>query len=161
MKKSVLLMVLVLLAGGVALVVSGEDARAAFPGINGRIVFYSDRDGNYEIYTMGFGGDNIKRLTNTAGLVDDMDPAWSPDGRKIAFVRSRWGEGEKSDIYIMNADGSNQKLITHERSIPGPPKEDKHPAFSPDGRRIVFHRGRGTLTYDIYKINVDGSNPTT
>jgi TolB protein len=161
MKESVLLMVsmflAVLLAGGVALVATTQ-AEAAFPGTNGRIAFVSGRDGNYEIYTMGFGGDNVRRLTNTSWLVGDMDPAWSPDGRKIAF--SRYRDNEKSDIYIMNADGSNQRLITRERSIPGPPKEDKQPAFSPDGRRIVFQRGRGYQIYDIYKINVDGSNLT-
>jgi len=93
----------------------------------GRIVFVSDRDGNNEIYTCNADGSNVARLTNDAAL--DGDPAWSPDGTRIAFIRNMgiWG----GNLCIMNADGSNvvQKTFTGDA---------KNPAWSPDGTRIAF-----------------------
>ena len=56
-------------------------------------------------------------------------PAWSPDGRKIAFVSDRDGN---SEIYVMNADGSGQRRLTRN------PAYDADPAWSPDGRTIAF-----------------------
>ncbi|HEX6849616.1 MAG TPA: DPP IV N-terminal domain-containing protein [Chitinophagaceae bacterium] len=88
-----------------------------------KIVFVSDRDGNDEIYSCNADGSNVTRLTNDAAV--DGDPAWSPDGTLIAFIRN-------SNLYIMNADGSDpeQKTFTNLAS---------NPAWSPDGTRIAFH----------------------
>ena len=88
----------------------------------GKIVFVSDRDGNNEIYTCNADGSNVSRLTNDAGA--DVDPAWSPDGTHIAFIRNM-------NLFIMNADGSNvvQKTFTGDA---------KNPSWSPDGTRIAF-----------------------
>jgi TolB protein len=69
--------------------------------------------------------------------------AWSPDGRKIAFESDR--DGGFPEIYVVNADGSAPRNLTHN------PAYDGAPARSPDGRRIVFGRGR-----DIYAMNTDG-----
>jgi Tol biopolymer transport system component/LysM repeat protein len=83
-----------------------------------RIAFMSstrEGAGNYEIYIMGSGGENVTRLTNNSA--NDGLPAWSPDGSTIAFVSDRdgtWG------IWAMNPDGSNQrKLFTVEGSPDG------------------------------------------
>jgi len=61
-----------------------------------KIVFVSDRDGPYEIYTMDVNGNNIRRLTYHEG--DNINPDWSPDGTKIAFSSNRSGAYE---IYTM------------------------------------------------------------
>ncbi|MBU4314711.1 MAG: hypothetical protein KJ821_07975 [Actinobacteria bacterium] len=63
----------------------------------GKIAFYSNRDGNYEIYIMNIDGSEQTRLTNNPG--DDIFPSFSPDGSKIAFDYDYDGACE---IYIMN-----------------------------------------------------------
>ena len=71
------------------------------------IAFFSDRDGDYEIYVMGADGSNVVKLTdNTAG---DFSPSWSPDGQRIAFFSDRDGDYE---IYVMDTNGSNVVKLT-------------------------------------------------
>jgi TolB protein len=152
----------VLVACSVALLALSEEVGAAFPGKNGRIAFSSDGGAGFEpnIFTMSFEGTNVKRLTSSP--VADFSPAFSPDGKKIAFVSDRDGPHLITDIYVMNADGSNKRLVTDETKIPGDRLNDFDPAFSPSGRQIVFSRGRGYSEFnnDVYKINVDGTNLT-
>lgn len=62
-------------------------ALAAFPEGNGKIAFVSYRDGNAEIYTMNPDGSDQQRLTEDPA--SDTEPAWSADGKKIAFVSDR------------------------------------------------------------------------
>ena len=109
-----------------SLVEQARPARAAFPGENGRIVFASDRttgadvnnpDGDYEIFAMNKDGSGVTQLTFNAQKYD-VDPAVSPDGKKIAFISNRDGNQE---IYVMNADGSGQTRLTLE------PTEDIDP----------------------------------
>jgi TolB protein len=97
-----------------------------------------------EIATMQGDGTNQKKLTNEEGI--DVSPAWSPDGRRIAFTSSRsmppGYQGEfrfYSELYVMDADGSNVQRITFSVGM-----VDFQPAWSPDGRRIVVARGPGT-----------------
>jgi Tol biopolymer transport system component len=124
----------------------------------GRVAFVSDRDGNYEIYTMSTDGRHLARLTNHSA--SDIDPAWSPDGQRIAFVSKRDGNDE---IYVMNADGSNLKRLTN---FPG---KDLSPSWSPDGNQIAFHSDRDepnlnscnqACNWDIYVMNADGTDVT-
>ncbi|MDD5397784.1 MAG: hypothetical protein PHU70_01770 [Dehalococcoidia bacterium] len=67
------------------------------------IVFFTDMDGYWHIYSIDADGSNQIRLTNTDA--DDAFPAWSPDSQKIVFSSNRDGNDQ---IYVMNADGSNQ-----------------------------------------------------
>jgi hypothetical protein len=71
------------------------------------LVFASNRDGNYEIYSMSFLGGDPVRLTVDPST--DATPVWSSDGQKIAFVSDRTGNLE---IFLMNADGSNVIQLT-------------------------------------------------
>src|SRR5215211_357085 len=152
------------LAAGILTVVlitaSAEPAQAAFPGTNGKIAFVSDRDGDNDIYTIGFTGDNLKRLTNNSK--NDRFPAWSPDGRKIVFSSGLRGTAYSEDIFVMNADGSGPTRITDEGSISGTLEgADTYPGFSPDGRKIVFVRADlNNPEGDLYKIRADGKNLT-
>jgi hypothetical protein len=81
---------------------SSDDTRPRFSPNGSKIVFSSNRDGNYEIYVMNADGTGQTRLTNNT-TPDDF-PDWSPDGTKIVYTSSN---GMTSDISIMNGDGSN------------------------------------------------------
>lgn len=78
--------------------------------------YYEEPDDNdhypedFEIYVVSADQGSVVRLTTNTGY-DNLDPAWSPDGRKVAFVRTR---AEGSDIYTMNPDGTGlTRLTTH------------------------------------------------
>lgn len=95
----------------------------------GNLVFVSDRGGEPAIYLTNVGTGTLKRLTTEPG--NYRDPAYSPDGEKIAFARAGAGGG-KYDIYVMEAGGGGATQV-----ISGP-GQDYNPAWSPDGRRIVY-----------------------
>jgi Tol biopolymer transport system component len=129
--------------GGV-LFTAGQ-AVAGFPGVNGKIAFTSDRDGNTEIYSMNPNGSGQTNLTHNPAR--DFEPAWSPDGSKIAFTSERAGG---YDVFVMNADGSGQVNLTNNPAL------DWTPAWSPDGTKIAFtsYRAGGG---EIFVMNANGS----
>ena len=91
-------------------------------------------------------GTQVTNLTNNPA--DDANPAWSPDGTKIAFVSLRDANNE---IYVMNHDGSGQKNLTNDPGIDGPP------SWSPDGTMIAFVSSQGEAD-EIFVMNADGLN---
>jgi Tol biopolymer transport system component len=131
-----------------------------------KIAFQTTRHGKMDIYVMSSDGSNETRLTNSPAT--DICLSWSPDGRKIAFASQRDGNSElfygNSEIYIMNADGSNQTRLTNNPSF------DMAPSWSPDGKKIAFYSLRNDvppekderqwwyeMNAEIYVMNVDGS----
>ncbi len=118
---------------------------------NGNIAFVSTRAGNQEIYVMDADGSNQTRLTDTPS--NNIDPAFSPDGTKIAFASYRDDpKTERSEIYVMNADGGNQKRLTTSSDR----ISSSQPAWSPDGGRIAYIHGS-----HINIMNADGSGLTS
>ena len=117
------------------------------------IAFVSSRDGEYAIFTMGADGKGEHRLTPREGEAPEgesvfwqIDPAWSPDGAKIAFVSARTGAPH---VYVMNADGTGTTALTS-----GEKYNDTHPTWSPDAASIAFARDG-----DVYVMGADGSDP--
>ncbi len=84
----------------------------------------------------------------TRGSSDNMKPAFSKDGEKLAFVSFRDGNAE---IYAMNSDGSDQQNLTNN------PAMDIDPNWSPDSGKIVF-ASDGSGNFDLYVMDADGSN---
>src|SRR5438128_8756567 len=121
---------------------------------NGKIAFLGGDQpgsvfGSSHIYVVNPDGSALRQLTS--GDLRDLDPAWSPDGSQIAFVRTG-GELPPDDIYVVNADGSGLRQLTHTNQF------QNGPSWSPDGRRIVFARGGNSTDYDLFVMNADGSH---
>jgi len=143
---------LVLIALCVALV-PASSATATYPGAAGRIVFTSDRAGSStaDVYSAAADGTDVKRLTWTDGF--EQDPAWSPDGSRIAYESSEQG---RYRLFVMNQDGSDQHLVSPDAiSL----VVDWQPAWSPDGTQIAFASTRPTGgAWHIWVMNADGTN---
>src|SRR5437867_2587657 len=90
-----------------ALGLRSRPAGAAFPGANGKIVFVSDRDGDFEVFTMNSDGSHQRQTTDNT--VHDWFPCYSPSGRWIAFSRG----DEERDVLLMRPDGSHVTRLTH------------------------------------------------
>ena len=116
------------------------EARAAFPGQNGKLAFYWTR----EVWVANADGSNATQLTSTFGI--DRSPRWSPDGTRIAFASERNGSGN-SKIFVMNADGSDQRRLTVN------PARDRLSTWTADGTQVVYDKEFS----EIYAINADGS----
>jgi Tol biopolymer transport system component len=147
-------------------------------------------ESGYELFTVGADGKSVRPLTATAG--NNLEPAWSPRGDRIAFVSTRAQRGiyvmradgseptlaiaggvggpawapdasriafsRDYDIWTMRPDGSDQRRVTNRGGITGPLTDARDPAWSPDGRWIVFadvDPGRGTA-YGLFVVAATG-----
>ena len=117
-----------------------------------RIAFTRARTDGYDIFTMQADGTQQRQLTDSAG--HDQRPAWSPDGARIAFDTERHGdlteESPDTEIYLMNADGSEQLQLTDGGG------KNRRPVWSRSGR-IAYTREVWRYFY-IHSINADGSD---
>lgn len=141
----------------IKLTATNEDRYPAWSPDGKKIAFMSNRDGNYEIYILNIESvikdiddKEQKNLTNKEGAWDG-DPAWSPDGKKIAFASTRDGNYE---IYLIDVDGKNVKRLTESKG------DDRFPNWSQDGKKIVFmSESKKSGSPEIYIMDADGKNP--
>ena len=128
----------------------------ATPGAtDGRIVFYSERDGNAEIYTMRPDGSDQVRLTFNE--FEDTAPALSPDGSRIVFVSDRDDPQPGTcfphctyRLYLIEADGSDERRVAETEFT------THHPDWHPGGTKLSFDTGLN-FEGDVWTINADGS----
>ncbi len=145
------------------------DAEGTLSPDGSTIVFTSLRDGDLDIYTMRTDGTRLKRLTHTLGY--DGGPFFSPDGKLIvyrayhpstaqdsagyrALIAQHQVRPQEMDLWVMNADGSNQRRVTHLAGA------SFAPFFTPDGTRIIFASNFQQPTsrnFDLYLVSLDGT----
>ena len=125
-----------------------------------------DYDKYFDIFESDLEGGNLRNLTQALGY--DAEGSWSPDGSLIVFSSNRHAYTEKLspqdqsiferdksflvDLYLMNADGTGVRRLTHT------PGYDGGPFFSPDGQEIVWRRfSEDGTTAEIFTRKLDGS----
>ena len=116
------------------------------PATGRRIAFVSQRSGTPQIYTMSSDGTDVQRITDEGG--DAQNPAFSPDGRMIAFA---WQKPETSGFQIYVYDMASQKFVqlTDDKS------NNERPVWAPDGKHIAFQSNK-TGSTQIYSMTLDG-----
>jgi len=115
---------------------TGNETEPVFSPNGKKIAFRALRDGGINIYIMNEDGTEQTALTDASGI--DTEPAFSPDGSKIVF-RSDRDAGDR-EIYMMDADGSNEVNLTHTPGV-----TELAPGFSPDGNKIIFYDTVGQI----------------
>jgi Tol biopolymer transport system component len=118
-----------------------------------RIAFSNGRD----IYSVDVASGKVTRLTRTTKpWLANHTPAYSPNGKRIAFSRST--DAFNSDIFVMDANGRNLRRLTTSRGTDSVLGEEHAPAWSPDGRTIVFVTNRSQRSLELWRVGADGRN---
>lgn len=152
-------------AGGVASLITSfllvalvpSTAGAAFSGSNGRVAFTRFTfETDPEIFTSDADGSNRVRLTRNG--TGDSAPAWSRDGRWLAWECHAESGQVTGEVCVMRHDGSGKRQLTSGAS------GSRYPSWSPDGRRLVYVRvvDVGTeeqpdIRYDLFTMRRDGT----
>jgi Tol biopolymer transport system component len=147
----------------------GYNAEATLSPDGKTIVFTSIRGGDLDIYTMDADGGNVRQLTHELGY--DGGPFFSPDGRHIVYranhpsterqqadyrglLAERLVRPTTLEIWVMDADGSNKRQVTHLNAA------SFAPFYLRDGRRIIFSSNHGDprgREFDLFLVNDDGT----
>jgi Tol biopolymer transport system component len=136
------------ITAGLVLAQAGA-AHATSAGRDGQIAFWDFMTG--QIYAVNPDGTGLAQLTHVAQGQTAADPAWSPDGRHIAFDSDMSGAVR---LWIMDANGHHLRMVAEDR----PRVADFLPSYSPDGRRLVFSRCIMGDHCAIYSIRVNGTH---
>jgi TolB protein len=145
--------------GAIPLIVVGcaEDlpsaGNTASPYAGTRILYATNRKGNFDIYSVNPDGSGATNLTRSPS--NELNPAVSPDGTEVVYTTR---QGLAEDIWVMSIDGGNQRQLTDNEHL------DSWPAWSPDGRRIAFVSSRDStsglaiLRTELFVMDADGAN---
>jgi TolB protein len=120
----------------------------ANPKTGREIVFASGRSGPEQIYRMTIEGTDIERLSDGTG--EAANPAWHPNGEKIAYAWTRGYAAGAWNVFIMDVASRNYVQLTHGDG------KNEHPSWAPDGTHIVFAKTRGHDS-QIYTMLADGN----
>jgi Tol biopolymer transport system component len=141
--------------------VDGSDRRVVVTGVNyglptwspngKQVAFSAGAFPQVAIYSVALDGTDKQQLTHNEGF--NYGAAWSPDGRRIAFVSARRAEHQQGRIYLIAADGADEHRLTASGGA------HEYPAWSGDGRSIAFQVG-DSATHDgrIFLVGSDGVN---
>ena len=135
----------------------GGKTAAADVYVVGEIVVASSRaapntSGKFQLYAVERSNlAQLTKLTPASDTTSASDPAFSPDGSRIAYVSQKDGNPE---IYVMNADGTGATRVTND------PQADGRPSFMPDGQSLVFNSWRTAGKSQIWAVNVDATGLT-
>jgi len=123
----------------------------------GRVAFASDRSGGFEIYVMNADGSGLQPATDfkrlrpgdawAAGRAFDVEPAWSPDGKRLAFASFSL-DSPRHMLFVANADGSSARAVLISNG------EARAPRWSSDGQWLVFSGGVDAPGPHVYALQL-------
>ena len=131
------------------------DGQAALSPDGRKLAFVSSRSGQADIWLMDLRSRKARNLTENAG--GDFRPAWSPDGKWLAFStdrdskvprhsKSNFVVRQSTEIYVVRPDGSGLRRVTHDDEYAG------SPAWSPDGRSLVFYTAPAAEMFRLVSV---------